>query len=508
MSETLYRAFSVRGTDEERTVVGLAAPYGEVITHDGQKETFERGAFSAVEAGKPLFYQHDHLNGGMPIGVITDVNDTEAGLEIKARFSETPKGTEVYTLVRDGALKSFSVGFVPEAHKQDGDVTVWTRASLKEVSVVLEPAYSKAAIAEVRNADTNNSKENKMTESTNSEVVELREAVDNLERKYNVLSAGTSPVVQNTPKFRSAGEALKALATDDEARSLYRAYTGSTSADTVVKNVIVPSRVAFALQNRLVMQFFSKGTLPESGNSVEYVVRGTATGAVAAQAAEGDDATFLKTTLTTATAPIKTYHGYGQLTRQEIERATVSNLETTLEFMGTSYANVTNAAVRTAFTAVASPAGTGTMTLATAKGADFLGLLHDASAAIEDASFGLGVDAVIMSRNVYRRLTTLADTTERPLFNVQGAGVNTPGSLTVVGAKGYLVTTPIIVDPGLATNSLFFASTEAVRSWESAGAPFALTDENIINLSKDFALYGYMATAVVEPKGIFKVTVT
>jgi hypothetical protein len=45
-------------------------------------------------------------------------------------------------------------------------------------------------------------------------------------------------------------------------------------------------------------------------------------------------------------------------------------------------------------------------------------------------------------------------------------------------------------------------------SWENAGAPLRLEDENIINLSKDFSLYGYMAVGVTNALGLVKPTIS
>src|SRR5690606_33825622 len=130
---------------EKRTVKGLAVPYKQTTNVGGYKERFEPGAFSDPTDVK-LFYGHSE-----PIGKVTAGRDTEDGYEIEAVISKTARGDEVYTLLRDGVLNRFSVGFLPIEHRMDEDVVVRTKADLKEVSIVAFPAYEGAQISEVRN---------------------------------------------------------------------------------------------------------------------------------------------------------------------------------------------------------------------------------------------------------------------------------------------------------------------------------------------------------------------
>ncbi|NDH88617.1 MAG: HK97 family phage prohead protease, partial [Actinobacteria bacterium] len=126
------RSFTVELDDlEERTVIGRAVPYDQPTDVGGYKESFVRGAFGAIKKNLPLLYQHNE-----PVGKITATRDADDGLHISARLSETPRGEEVLTLLRDGVLDSFSIGFQPKQSKRQDGVTVRTGAVLREVSVV------------------------------------------------------------------------------------------------------------------------------------------------------------------------------------------------------------------------------------------------------------------------------------------------------------------------------------------------------------------------------------
>jgi hypothetical protein len=504
MTQVITRSVEVRSVDlEERTITGLAVPYGQVvdIPAEGIKESFVRGVFEGSTDVK-LFNEHREI-----IGRVISGDDTDQGYEITAKVSNTRAGNDVYELLKDEALKNFSVGFIPVEDRDEDGVVVRAKALLKEVSVVAFPAYSGAQISQVRTGEEINQKEDTNMSDEIKEVLNrvanLESANEELERRIAV--AGEAPA-KGEVQFRNGGDFLKALAKgDDSAKAVVR-YTGATSADSHTGNDWKAGLLRIVNNGRPVLNLFSKGPLGPTGNTIEYPKVSATTGDVAVQVAEGDDLAYLEVAITTATAPVKTYGGYSQLTRQAIERSDVPYLAKVLEFQAASYAKVTNAAVRTAVTGATPQTGT-SFTLATAKGADFLNAVIDGIAKLEDNGVGAVAEFILVSRDVYARLGALADSTDRPLFNITGDGTNTPGSLNVRGLAGSLAGLPVIVDAGLAAKTMYVASSEAVTSWENSGAPVRLDDENVINLSKNFSLFGYMAVGVTNANGLVKPTI-
>ncbi|WP_368105447.1 HK97 family phage prohead protease, partial [Bifidobacterium bifidum] len=139
-----FRGVCLRAADEGdgRTLKGVAVPFGSVIdTWDGA-ETFDRDCvFDDVESAK-LCYQHGEL-----IGRITNAEPLDDGLHVTARISDTQRGRDVAALLRDGALDSLSVGFVPiESETDKQGVTHRKRVRLLETSVVSWPAYEAAKV--------------------------------------------------------------------------------------------------------------------------------------------------------------------------------------------------------------------------------------------------------------------------------------------------------------------------------------------------------------------------
>ena len=339
------------------------------------------------------------------------------------------------------------------------------------------------------------------TNDFSDQIGEVREGLAELSRKFDKQETSVEVVGS---QFRSAGEWVKGLAANDAAaRELAtRDFATTTEAD-VSRPGWVNAQLKLVEKQRVVQGLFGRAPLPATGNSIEYPRVASETGTVDVQSAEGADLPYMELALETATAPVITYGGYSSLSRQAIERSDLAFLESTLRFQTIQYANATEKAVQDALLGVV---GANTVELGGTGGnatADqWLGAVIDAKAAIDDNSKGLEADFILVGRDVHRKLATMKDTAGRPIFTVNGDGMNTWGNIPAGRLAGVLDGTPVVVGKNLPANSVLVCSASALVSYESAGAPFRLQDENIINLTKDFSLYGYMAIAVPDPKGI------
>lgn len=511
MTQLETRNLEVRKVNQEtRSITGLAVTWADIAEVAGYKERFERGSIGNVE-GVKLFDAHKEI-----IGKVVRGADTEDGYEIEAVISKTARGNDVYEMLKDGTLDRFSVGFIPKESREDGDVLVRTAVDLKEVSVVPFPAYAGAQVSEVRSdSKTNLIKEvNDETSLTNNQMDNIntndlvtRSDFEVLERSIELIKENVSTTEAPATQFRSAGEFLKALAANDEnARTEVRAYTGATLSDSHTSNDWKADVLNIVDKGRPVLNLFDRGPLGAQGNSVEYPRVKAVSGDVAVQAAEGDDLAYLKVEIETATAPVKTYGGYSEISRQAIERSDVAYLDAVLKHQAASYAKVTNKAVLDAI-AAATPQTGQSFTLSSATGDKFIGAVVDGVSKIEDNGSGATADFVFVSADVYAKLATLSDSAGRPLFNINGDGSNTIGGINVRGIAGSLAGLPVVMNASLSAKTFYVASSSAVTTWENSGAPLRLQDENIINLTKQFSLYGYMAVGVKNANGLVKATV-
>jgi HK97 family phage prohead protease len=497
MSEMITREFQARlDTLEERTIVGLAVPYGQEIELMGNmRERFEPGAIDGVEDVK-LFYGHEE-----PIGKVISGRDTPEGYEIVARISDTPRGNEVYTLLQDDVLNRFSVGFFPVVDRKEGQTIVRELVDLKEVSVVPFPAFEGAKITEVRSEaepeEVEPADETPIeTESeTMSESIELdvRSVQDEVAELRRVIESGkTVETAPATHKFRSQGEFAKALATGD-ADAIELARAASTSADTVA----LPGFIGYIDNlidfNRPALSAFSRAALPAAGLTVEYAQVSANTLAVGVQDPENEALSFGNLTIDSVSANVITYGGYTEMSKQTIERSSVNYLDTALRALSIAYANATNAAF-----------------VAKVQGLTYTGKVFDVSAGTSEAliggladastyiykNTGLRPEAIVVGTTAYKFLLSVAGEDGRPVVLVNGAGVNNLGSANVPGLSGQLLGLPIIVDPAMTATKAYVANSAALQTLESAGAPVRLSSGDITTLTDAISVYGYMAITV------------
>lgn len=157
LSRPLVQDVSIRGGDG-RTVFGIAVPYDvEAKVNDGYGpyvEVFRKGSFAKTisESGAriKLCVNHDKLRR-LPIGRATLLREDAAGLYGEFAVSKTREGDEALTLIRDGVVDAFSVGFVPVKHREpERGFIERTEVKASEVSVVAFPAYVDALIGGLR----------------------------------------------------------------------------------------------------------------------------------------------------------------------------------------------------------------------------------------------------------------------------------------------------------------------------------------------------------------------
>lgn len=130
---------SVLDSDTDELII---EGYANTITKDRAGDVIPKEAWEAPSAlgnyqkNPIILAYHDHSN---PIGNMIDFEITEFGLKIKARISKA--AGRVYTLVKEGVLKTFSVGFriLDAEWDSKSDTYLITEVELHEVSVVSVP---------------------------------------------------------------------------------------------------------------------------------------------------------------------------------------------------------------------------------------------------------------------------------------------------------------------------------------------------------------------------------
>lgn len=502
----------------EFTALGI--PYGEElhrrdwVTGAG-RQVFEAGSVTVADNNQ-VHFGHDWETNGLPIGRITAWEQTDAGVQITCRISQTPKGAEVRQLMLDGVLTKVSAGLYTTAWRleDDGDLLVHTESTAFEFSVVPQPAFDTASITSV-NTKESTAMTAATLEAVSSSVTELTATVTDLARRVETIPGELSTFGPTEPPFNSYGAFIKAFAArDPEAQAFAQfmrlalreqdadtqaaittlAYTGGTTADLGdwLKDSWIGDTLRVVSANRKLHNFFASSPLPATGNHVEFGVPGIDTTQVSEQATEGEVLAKGKITFDTDSAPVKTYGGWGEMTVQQIDRSPLNVVEKFFAAVLRRYAQVTEAALKTAL--VAEPghvlAGTGTHDLATVAG--WNAYLIDAAIYLED-TYGLAPEGILLDWALFKVLVGLKEPNENNYFLDRNNGTV---SLSTLGGDVHTIR----LIPFSAGDSAFvrIAHSEAIRTLES-GNPTQLTDGDITNLSQAFSVYGYEAIAVEEP---------
>lgn len=510
------------GTDW--TVTGLALPYNEELTDrihwesGSRRWVFAPGSAELDESAGHLFYGHDHEVRGMPIGRVTENSDSDAGWTMSAAISKTAKGQEVHTLLKDGVLTRLSCGIriveyeVTEADGLDPLLTI-TKVVIFEVSVVPEGALSGAQVTDVLNKlqnppnerNTMPENENEVALATAEDVQTLSASVTTLERQIATLGTNLSQGPAPVP-FASRGHFLQALAQGEkEAQTFYEqllgkddallAYTGGTTGDlgTWLKDSWVGDASRFVEANRTVLNLFGKSPLPAEGNNIEFGVTGTDTTQVGEQAAEGDVLLKGKIGFDTDTAPVKTYGGWGEMSVQQILRSPVNVIEKFYKALDRRYAQVTEAKVRAMV-----QTATGAHSIAATDLTDVDGWIDFIieCAVWLDVNKGISPEFILVDKVAFKALAKLriSDSPDAPYFLDRNSG-----TINIVGLSGEIFSLTVRLVPTFTANTVRVCHSDAIETYESTGAPFRLTDQDITNLTQAFSEYGFAAFAPEEP---------
>jgi hypothetical protein len=197
---------------------------------------------------------------------------------------------------------------------------------------------------------------------------------------------------------------------------------------------------------------------------------------------------------------VSKYAGQQTISLELIERSDPIFMDQLMIQLERAYLKATDAAVIAAFIA------SGTAATATANSA--AGLISYLSKESADTYAGTSYFAknVVIGSGTWAAAMGYTDTTGRPIFNTT-TPMNSAGQIGNSSIRGNLLGLDAYVDVNAvatagADNSAFVIAPEAVTIFESATAMFSV---NVVSsMSVNLAIYGYMAPAILQPKGVRK----
>ncbi|CAN7481184.1 HK97 family phage prohead protease [Mesorhizobium sp. LjNodule214] len=130
-------------------IEALAWPFG---TPDRVGDVIEKGAFADAKMPMPILFGHDQND---PLGAWTDATEATDGLRLKGRLlvGEVRRADEVRALVKAGAVRGISIGFVTrKAIARKGGGRTISQLELLEASLVTLAMHPGAKVTSAKSA--------------------------------------------------------------------------------------------------------------------------------------------------------------------------------------------------------------------------------------------------------------------------------------------------------------------------------------------------------------------
>jgi len=259
--------FEVKKEGGNLYIEGYAAKFGNV---DSYNDIIQQGAFALFLTSEDakrvrLCYQHDFDN---VIGVIESMSEDEQGLMFRAKISNTTLGKDVATLLEDGAINEFSIGYKTVKFTMDEQQNIRTlqEVYLYEISPVTRAANEKATLQASERKEENNNikKDSEMEEDLKKLQAELAEAKEARKIADNALAeAGkVKDLEEKTEGYKADIENLDAsikqmsaqiekLSKSTEGKSFEKVLAETFNSDEFkngLKDVVEGKRVSYKIE--------------------------------------------------------------------------------------------------------------------------------------------------------------------------------------------------------------------------------------------------------------------
>ena len=181
--------FNLEDIGESGEFSGYAAVFDEVDTGG---DVIEKGAFTKTiqEDFDRIKILSQHQDDELPIGKPLELREDDKGLFIRAKISDTQKGRDIQTLLKDGVLNELSIGYDAVDFYYDGDSHIrhLKEVRLWEVSVVTWAMNNLAQISEVKSLVENLQLEAKSGKLSRSKLESLKPFIAVVKELADILS--------------------------------------------------------------------------------------------------------------------------------------------------------------------------------------------------------------------------------------------------------------------------------------------------------------------------------
>jgi len=517
MNETpmnLNFSIKVSATDfPKREISGRIVTWNEVGSTSAGETLFTPGSITFGDTTK-LLLEHKRE---APIGFLKSYQVTDQGIDATFSIGNTTAGNDSLVEASSGLRDGFSVGVLADKYKNIDGVLTISASSLKEVSLVTDPAIAsaKVAIAASENSDSETPETEEINPTNEGEnEVEITPTVPDAPAETveaaKVVNLGSAPLAFTKPRspILTAGNYLehtiRAGLGNEDSRQYVKAADDSFTTNPAFSPV---SYVRDVAQNTSAMRPVIDacgGTRPLNSYGMTVSIPKITANSTAATVAEGGDPTGT-TAITSAyvNATVIKKAGFQRYSVELLDRSDPSFYDIMLQNLRDAYAQATDQYVIAQITAGG--------TQATATAADSAGIISFVSTESPAAFTATKRTAksFVSGTSIWSLLMGATDTTGRPIYNA-GNPMNNAGSAIPTSIRGNVLGLDYYVDPNMVSTSIdesaFIIEPRSIEIFESPALQLATNVPTTGEI--EIMLYGYIAAQAVFAGGLRRFNLT
>ena len=507
-------SIKVSATDfPKREISGRIVTWNEVGSTSAGETLFTPGSITFGDSTK-LLLEHRRES---PIGFLKSYKVTESGIDAVFSIGNTTAGNDSLVEASSGLRDGFSVGVLAEKYKNIDGVLTISASSLKEVSLVTDPAIAsaKVAIAASENSDPESLESEEINPTNEGEnEVEITPTVPDAPAETveaaKVVNLGSTPLAYSKPRspIVTAGNYLehtiRASLGNEDSRQYVKAADDSFTTNPGMSPVSYVRDVAQNTNADRPVIDACGGTRPLNSYGMTVSIPKITANSTVATVAEGGDPTGT-TQITSAyvNATVIKKAGFQRYSVELLDRSDPSFYEIMLQNLRDGYAQATDAYVIAQITAGG--------TAATATAADSAGLISFVSTEAPAAYTATKRTAksFVSGTSIWSTLLGAVDSTGRPIYNA-GNPMNNAGSAIPTSIRGNVLGLDYYVDPNMVATSIdesaFIIEPRSIEIFES---PALTLSTNVPTTGEiEIMLYGYIAAQAVFAGGLRRFNLT
>ena len=507
-------SIKVTATDfPQRTISGRIVTWNETGSTSAGETSFLPHSITFGDSTK-LLLEHRRES---PIGFLKSYKVGTEGIDAVFAIGNTTAGSDALVEASTGLRDGFSVGVMADKYKNIDGVLVISASTLKEVSLVTDPAIAsaKVSVAASENdsdadvvSDVLPSIEGETQVETTPTVPEA--AAETVEASKEIKAEAQRPVYFSAPRSpiitpgNYLEHTIRAKLGNEDSRQYVMAADDSFTTNPAFSPV---SYVRDVAQNtnadRPVIEACG-GTRPLATSGMVVSIPKITANATAATVAEGGDPTGT-TAITSAyiNATVVKKMGFQRYSVELLDRSDPSFYDIMLRNLRDAYAQATDEYIIAQITAGGTQAAT-----TAASSAGLISFVSTEAPAAYSATKRVA-KAFTSGVSIWSLLLSSTDTTGRPIYNA-GQPQNAGGASSPTSLKGNVLGLDYYVDPNMVATSIdesaFIIEPGSIEIFES---PALTLSTNVPTTGEiEIALYGYIAAGVTFAGGLRRFNLT